>query len=147
MSRDANGKTTIRAIRLIEPLHVDGTLDETLYQTVSPITAFIQMLPQPGSPDTERTEAWVMFDRENIYVGARCWDSAMTGLANELRRDASQIRENDHLAISFDTFYDRHNGFAFSANPVGGRGDFTTTDEGNPDTDWNPVWDARTGRG
>jgi hypothetical protein len=87
-----------------------------------------------------------MFDRENVYVGARCWDSAMTGLANELRRHASQIRENDHLAVSFDTFYDRRNGFAFSANPVGGRGDFTTTDEGNPNTDWNPVWDARTGR-
>jgi hypothetical protein len=146
MSRDANGKTTIRSIRLVEPLDVDGALDEAIYQTVPPITAFIQMLPQPGRPGTERTEAWVMFDGDNIYVGARCWDSAMTGLANELRRDASQIRENDHFAVSFDTFYDRRNGFAFSANPVGGRGDFTTTDEGNPNTDWNPVWDARTAR-
>lgn len=44
-----------------------------------------------------------------------------------MRRDASQIRENDHFAVSFDTFYDRRNGFAFSSNPVGGRGDFTTT--------------------
>jgi hypothetical protein len=52
MSRDANGRTTIRAIRLIEPLQVDGTLDEAIYQTVPPITAFIQMLPQPGSPGT-----------------------------------------------------------------------------------------------
>ncbi len=146
MSRDANGKTTIRAIRLTEPLHVDGRLDEAVYHTVPPITALIQMLPQPGLPATEQTEAWVMFDRENIYVSARCWDSEMTGLATELRRDASQIRENDHFAVSFDTFYDRRNGFAFSANPVGGRGDFTTTDEGNPNTDWNPVWDARTGR-
>jgi hypothetical protein len=146
MSRDPNGKTTIRAIRLADPLRVDGALDEALYSTVPPITAFIQMLPQPGSPGTEKTEAWVMFDHENIYVAARCWDAAMTGLANEMRRDASQIRENDHFAVSFDTFYDRRNGFAFSSNPVGGRGDFTTTDEGNPNTDWNPVWDARTGR-
>ena len=146
MARDANGKTTIRSIRLTDPLDVDGALDEAIYRTVPPITAFIQMLPRPGSPGTEQTEAWVMFDEDNIYVAARCWDSAMTGLANELRRDANQIRENDHFAVSFDTFYDRRNGFAFSANPVGGRGDFTTTDEGNPNTDWNPVWDARTAR-
>jgi hypothetical protein len=146
MARDANGKTTIRAIRLTEPLDVDGVLDDAIYRSVAPITAFIQMLPDPGRPGTERTEAWVMFDRDNMYVAARCWDSAMTGLANELRRDATQIRENDHFAVSFDTFYDRRNGFAFSSNPVGGRGDFTTTDEGNVNTDWNPVWDARTGR-
>ena len=46
----------------------------------------------------------------------------------------------------FDTFYDRRNGFAFRVNPIGGFSDQQVTDEGNPNPDWNPVWDVRTGR-
>ena len=146
-ARDANGKTTLRAVRVDQPVMLDGRLDEAIYQSTPPITAFLQMLPRAGDPASERTEAWIFYDGSHVYVSARCWDApGGWDLANELRRDASQIRENDHFAVLFDTFYDRRNGFAFSSNPVGGRGDFTTTDEGSPNVDWNPVWDVRTGR-
>lgn len=146
-ARDAVGRTTLRAVKLAQPLILDGRLDDEIYRSTPAITDFLQMLPRAGEPASERTEAWIFYDRNNIYVSARCWDEpGGWNLANELRRDASQIRENDHFAVSFDTFHDRRNAFAFSTNPVGGRGDFTTTDEGSPNTDWNPVWDARTGR-
>ena len=46
----------------------------------------------------------------------------------------------------FDTFHDRRNGFMFYANPLGGFADYSVVDEGNPNADWNPVWDVRTGR-
>ena len=146
-ARDAAGRTTIRAVMLTRPLVLDGSLDEDVYRTTPPITAFLQMLPRAGEPASEKTEAWIFYDRTNIYVAARCWDEpGGFDLANELRRDANQIRENDHFAVSFDTFFDKRNAFAFSVNPVGGRGDFTTTDEGSPNTDWNPVWNSRTAR-
>ena len=45
-----------------------------------------------------------------------------------------------------DTFHDRRNGYVFYANPLGGRIDLAETDEGNSNSDWNPVWDVRTGR-
>ena len=31
-------------------------------------------------------------------------------------------------------------------NPIGGIFDYQITDEGNPNSDWNPIWDVRTGR-
>ena len=36
---------------------------------------------------SERTEAWVMYDDENIYLVCRCWDSAGPEgwIANEMR--------------------------------------------------------------
>ena len=46
----------------------------------------------------------------------------------------------------FDTFYDRRNGVHFYTNPLGARADQQFTNEGNPNSDWNPVWDVRTGR-
>ena len=63
-----------------------------------------------------------------------------------MRRDTRQLRQNDTFAIILDTFYDRRNAVAFYTNPIGALADFAITNEGNPNSDWNPVWDVRTGR-
>ena len=146
--RDERGKATIRATRAPEGIRLDGQLDERVYYTVPAITGFIQQAPNEGAPATEKTEAWILFDAENIYVAARVWDSAPPSewVANEMRRDTRQLRQNDTFAVILDTFYDRRNGVAFYTNPLGAIADFAITNEGNPNSDWNPVWDVRTGR-
>ena len=48
--------------------------------------------------------------------------------------------------MSFDTFHDQRNAVVFYTNPIGAIGDFAVTNEGNPNSDWNPVWDVRTAR-
>ena len=148
MTRDASGKSTIRAIKLIEPLRLDGALDEAVYKTAPGFGGLLQTAPRYGEASTEKTEIWVMFDADYIYVTARCWDAAPPGkwIANELRRDTNQMRNNDHFGVGFDTFYDRRSGFMFYANPIGGFSDYSVVDEGAPNTDWNPVWNSRTGR-
>jgi len=145
-SRDSTGRATVRAVRLTEPFRLDGRLDEAVYEAVPPISDFVQSVPEEGAPATESTDVWVMFDDENLYVGARCWDSATPDhwVVNELRRDL--ISPNENFGIAFDTFLDRRNGVMFYTNPLGGRQDFAMTDEGNPNVDWNPVWDVRSGR-
>ena len=148
MTRDERGRATIRAVKLTDGLRLDGQLDERVYQTVLPITGFIQQAPDEGAPATEKTEAWIMFDERNLYAAARIWDSAPPSewVANEMRRDTAQLRQNDTFALVLDTFYDRRNGVAFYTNALGAIADFALTNEGNPNSDWNPVWDVRTGR-
>ena len=149
MARDeATGKSTIRAIKLGEPFRLDGQLDESIYREAPGFGGMLQLAPRHGQPSTERTEIWVSYDAEHIYVSARCWDSAPPDrwIANELRRDTNQMRNNDHFGVGFDTFYDRRSGFMFYANPLGGFADYSIVDEGQPNSDWNPVWDVRTGR-
>jgi hypothetical protein len=148
ISRDGTGNATVRAIRLSAPLRVDGVLDESFYTDIPSISDFIQSLPVEGGEPTERTEAWIAFDDSDIYVSARVWDSAPESewVANEMRRDTNQLRQNDTFGVMFDTFYDRRNGVMFYTNPLGALAEFAITNEGNPNTDWNPVWDVRTGR-
>ena len=148
ISRDEGGKVTVRAIKLTAPLVLDGKLDEEVYAQEHSFGGFLQVAPKYGAPETERTEVWVMYDTEYIYVTCRCWDSAPPDqwIANELRRDTNQLRQNDHIGVSFDTFYDRRNAFLFYTNPLGARADYSVVDEGAPNTDWNPVWESRTGR-
>ena len=147
ITRD-DGRVTMRAIKLTEPLEVDGRLDESVYDTVEPVSDFIQQLPDEGALSTERTDAWVMYDDENFYVSGRCWDSAPPSdwTATEMRRDAFNLLNNDLFGFLIDTFYDRRNALLFYANPVGGFVDQAITNEGNPNRDWNPVWDVQTDR-
>jgi len=149
MTRDnATGKSTVRAIKLTAPLKFDGRLDDEVYTRYQPFDGMVQAAPDYGKPSTERTDIWVTYDTENIYVSARCWDKAPPEqwIANELRRDTNQMRNNDHFGVAFDTFYDRRSGFMFYANVLGGFADYSVIDEGGSNTDWNPVWDVKTGR-
>jgi len=50
ISRDEEGRTIVRALRLTERLRMDGTLDESVYQTVPPITGLFQQVPDQGAP-------------------------------------------------------------------------------------------------
>ncbi len=147
-TRDADGRVTMRAFRLTGELDLDGSLREAVYERIQPVSGFVQQLPLEGAPATERTEVWVFFDEENVYVTARCWDSAPADqwIANEMQRDGFQLINNDWFSVGFDTFYDRRNGMAFLVNPIGGFFDYEISDEGRPNNDWNPVWDVRTGR-
>ena len=148
ITRDAEGRATVRAVRLGAPLRLDGSLDEGIYGTVPPFSGFIQQQPDEGAPATERTDVWVFFDDQNVYVAGRNWDSAPESrwIANEMQRDSFQLIQNEGFSVVLDTFYDRRNGVVFSVNPIGGFMDQQITDEGQPNMDWNPIWDVRTGR-
>jgi hypothetical protein len=136
---------TLRAYRVNGQLRIDGVIDEDFYSRVPPIDAFVQAIPEVDGEPTERTEAWIGFDDDNVYVAAKIYDSMGPEgwIANEMRRDSRQLQSNDHFAVFLDTFYDRRNALGFSTTALGGFSDFQITNEGNPNMDWNPVWETR----
>ncbi len=144
-ARVAAPAPTVPAHRISSPMTIDGTLDEAVYASTPAIGGFVQQEPNEFQPATEKTEAWIFFDDRNIYVSARCFESEPTRrVANEMRRDTNQLRQNDTFAVLFDTFHDKRNGYLFYANSIGGFADSQITDEGPPNVDWNTVWSVRT---
>jgi len=148
MTRGGDGSTTVRAVRIDAPLRIDGALDEDLYRRVSPMTGFIQIEPDDGQVASERTELWLAFDADNVYVSFRVWDSQMDRLvATEMRRDNGILWSgNDNVVFVFDTFNDRRSALSFTVNALGGRADGQVINEKQFNPDWNPVWDLKTGR-
>jgi hypothetical protein len=148
ITRNSAGQASVRAIKLTAPLKLDGVLDEDVYKQEASFGGLIQVAPDYGQPETERSEIWITYDDHNIYVSCRCWDSAPPEkwVVNELRRDTGGLRNNEHIGVMFDTFHDRRSGFAFYSNPLGARADYSVVDEGSSNTDWNPVWTSKAGR-
>ena len=145
VARDAEGRITLRATRVAEPIILDGKLDDPVYSRVQSVGGFIQQDPNEGEPASEDTEAWILFDDRNFYVSVRCWDShAERIIANEMRRDHNDITRNDNMTLTVDTDYDRRNGFYFTVSAISALRDMSVGDEGqNNNVDWNTVWDAK----
>ncbi len=62
ITRDTAGHATVRAITLTSPLRVDGRLDDEVYQREQPFGGFIQVAPDYGAPQSERSDVWVTYD-------------------------------------------------------------------------------------
>jgi hypothetical protein len=145
--RDDAGRVIVRATRIAKPIAVDGALDDEAYGEVPAITEFVQAEPAEGAPISERTEAWILYDDDNVYFACRCWDRHPERIvANDMRRDSPNLRNNDNFAVELDTFHDRRNGFLFYVTALGALYDSMTTDERQSNADWNTVWQGKVGR-
>jgi hypothetical protein len=147
ITRDDKGGATVRAVRIDQPLKIDGQLDEEVYISVPGAGDFIMQEPREGEPATAQTDTWVFFDNENLYIAARCWDEhPERWVVTELRHDNGNIIENENLSVALDTFHDRRNGFFFQTNPLGALREQAFTDEVNINSNWNTVWQVKSGR-
>ena len=71
-----NKKPTIFTKRISKDIiKLDGYLDENEWNLVSPANNFIQRDPTEGAPSTEKTEVFILYDEENLYIGAMLYDS------------------------------------------------------------------------
>ncbi len=130
----------VKAYRTYESIEIDGDLTESDWQKAEPIKRFVQIEPHEGEASSESMEVRILYDDENIYFGFICFDSDMSKLvANEMRRDARDIHENDNVFLLLDTYNDKRSGFFFRANALGAIQDRAITNNGDT---LNDDWDA-----
>ncbi|HLZ44124.1 MAG TPA: DUF5916 domain-containing protein [Gemmatimonadales bacterium] len=133
----------VRAVPLHEEIHLDGKLDEAVWQTAPVATGLRQAQPHEGEPATQRTEVRFAYDGAALYVGARMYDdSGARGIRTRLvRRDADM--NSDYLEIIFDTYHDHIGRLFFQVNPSGVKFDANGLGGGG-DPSWDPVWEVKT---
>lgn len=118
---------------------IDGILNDSEWLHGGLATGFIQRDPEEGEPATEKTEAYFLYDEENLYVGIKCFDSEPDKIKNNIAsRDA--FIESEYISLSFDTFHDHMNAFQFGTNPTGTKKDGRRFEDDQYDGSWNGVW-------
>ena len=139
-------------------LDLDGQILEDVWQQAVPISDFTQQEPLEGGEPSERTEVRVIFDSDNLYIGAIIYDDPEGILANQLERDAS-LGSDDRFMWILDTFRDGRTGYFFEINAAGlmgdglmgggggGRGGFGRGGfGGGANKAWDGIWEAQTSR-
>lgn len=124
-------------------INIDGSFDETVWQTAIWENNFIQHEPNEGAAPYQQTEFAVLFNENNIYVALKCLDSNPDSISMRVtKRDAT---DGDLAGILFDTYYDKRTAFAFVVSASGVKSDFININDGeNEDNNWDPIWWVKT---
>ncbi len=137
------GRPTVAAVRVDTPPEVDGSLTENVWQLAKPGGEFLQKSPQENVPHSQRTEFRVLYDDDAIYIAVWCFDDTPSAIiAKNMERD-EYMRSEDIVIITLDTFLDRRNGYYFSVNSLGARGDSSISNNTSVNSEWDGAWVAR----
>lgn len=136
-----------RATKATAKIQIDGKLDESDWAAAAPLQDFTQYEPRQGEKPSFRTEVKFLFDRQHLYIGAICMDSAgRKGIrVPNLQRDFS-FDENDLFGIAIDGLLDRRNAMAFQTNPHGAQRELLISDGTNFNREWISLWNVQTQR-
>ena len=125
-------------------IHLDGNLDEAVWQGIPPVTKLVQTSPVEGGEPSQKTEARFFYDENNLYLGFRCYDDP----AKVIRRLAAHdgMTGSDSVDILIDTFHDRRTGYWFSLTAAGVQFDGTVNEAAglggfeSIDMSWDGIW-------
>ena len=123
---------------------IDGRLDEPVWANGAPIEDFVQQRPVEGADPTERTQVFIRYDDEALYVGARMYRLRPQDIPRAMtRRDGTGNAER--IQVTFDTHHDLRTGYGFSVSASGVRSDYhhSSDDEmRGRESQYDPVWSA-----
>ncbi len=125
---------------------LDGKMEEAFWNDVTPIRNFSQRDPVEGGQPTERTEVYLAYDDNYLYIGAKLYDSDPSGILAWQKRRNQGLSTDDRFMVILDTFHDGRNAYFFETNPAALRGDgLLTVGQGtNLNKAWDGIWDVQT---
>ncbi len=137
----AQDRPSVTAVRTDESIKIDGVLDEAIWESILPITEFVQRLPQDGAAPTEKSQMQIAYNDQYLYFGFTFYDSEPEKVRATILNRGGWIHRDDKLEIALDTYHDKRNAYLFEMNPLGTQDDALITDESSPGLDeW--AWDG-----
>jgi len=141
-------RRSLVARRTLEPIRLDGRLDEAAWRLAPVATDFVQVRQDYVPTTRYPSDVRILYDDDNLYVGAFNRDSAglSTLRMQDLRRDF-ESGESDVFGITFGSLGDGRTAFQFQTSPLGSQADVQAFDGGDQSNfNWDALWRVRTTR-
>lgn len=140
---------TVKRIYTTKPLNsnespaIDGLLNDKCWDIVAWSEDFVEREPDENTAPTEQTKFKIVYDKNFLYLGIRCYDKDPKKIVKRLsRRDGF---EGDWVEVNIDSYHDKRTGFSFTSSVSGVKGDeFISNNGNNWDGSWNPIWYLKT---
>jgi hypothetical protein len=137
---------TIAIVRTNARPVIDGVLDEPSWNEAAFIDDFHQIIPVEYGMPTERTEAYLMYDDDALYVGVKMFIPPDQITANILKQNTTIFSSDDFVSVSFDSFNTKRGGYFFGVNPNGVRSDGLYRNISQFYVDWDTIYFVETSR-
>jgi hypothetical protein len=134
--------SSVRVVKLTTPPKVDGVLSEGEWGAAASCELRYQTEPGDNAPASERTDVFLAYDREHLYVAFRAFDREPAALrARVARRD--DVFLDDHVSVFLDTFDDRRRAYVFHFNPLGVQADGVYTESETQNLTWDGIVESK----
>jgi hypothetical protein len=140
---------TLTSVKALQSPHIDGNLDDAVWQQAPIATDFIQYAPSYGAPVSARTTVKILYDNEALYIGAYLYDDPELIRKQITARDGEQQQDVDYFSVFVDTYNDQQNGFQFLVTTANVQTDAKLTVTATPslnqygDKAWDAVWESK----
>ncbi len=108
---------TLKAHRVKGEIKVDGELNDAGWQGALPAGNFTEHSPGDEVAPPVRTEAFVAYDDDNLYLAAVCYADPKKVRASLCERE--RIFDDDNIGFFFDPFGDATRAYIININPHG----------------------------
>ena len=123
-------RPTVALARTAIAPEIDGRLDDSVWETATHLTDFVQIAPVEGAPGSEDTEVWMAYDSDHLYFAFYA-HYADPGIMRVNRADREEIRGDDRMAVLFDPFLDQQRAYQFEVNGYGVQADSIVNADGS----------------
>jgi len=124
------GRPSVEIRPTVTPPQIDGRLDDdAAWDGAARVTEFVQQSPAEGAPASERTEVYLAYDDDHLYVGLYAHYSD-PGLIRANRMDRDRTDRDDTVTFYLDPFVDQQRAYVFSVNGYGIQADGILTGGG-----------------
>lgn len=131
--------------RAASGIRVDGHLDEAMWANAVVVPIGYEVDPGDNLEASVRTECYLAYDPDNLYLGCRAHDPRPDAIRAFLT-DRDGIDGQDRITLTLDPFLDQRRAFQFSVSALGVQSDAILAqqgagnNQGGPPVD--PAWDA-----
>ncbi len=126
----------------LEDIKVDGILDEETWKRAETGTDFWQKMPYYAPAADPRTEIFLSYDQDYLYVAAKCYQKKEDLTIITLKRD--EYWNSDGIAVVLDPLNTMTNSVLFGTSAVGVQWDATRSPTGDTSSDWSNKWYVET---
>jgi len=91
------GQKTVRVARTATPPVIDGDLSDAVWATAAVVDDLHQVFPTEYAEPYERTEIYILYDDDALYVAARLYDTEPELITARNLRQNDNIGQDDRL--------------------------------------------------
>jgi hypothetical protein len=133
---------SVQIIQVDEAPTIDGRLDEDVWSRAVMVDDFHQIEPNEYASPSERTQVYLLYDDEALYIGARLWDSEAEQITAHVLRQGEVLWTEDRFSVILDPLNSGRSGFGFEINPNGVRREGQYQNSSNLQENWEGIWRA-----
>lgn len=121
-------------------IKIDGKLDDSEWKYSSRIDNFVERYPGENLKPEVKTEAYITYDDEKLYVAFCCHDDPSAIRATMCQRD--QFYGNDAVCLLIDTYGNASWAYEFFVNPYGVQKDCLWSSISGEDQGYDLIWES-----